>query len=136
MIKALFLKKNNFFYSFKIEGHAGYECEGNDIVCAGVSSAVDMTINAIKNIIKQDCHLDIDSSGAMVFLELKNFDNCDAASFSKEKNNQNNQIEKKNQVNLFDFLSFSSVFIEALYCHIVNISRAFPDNVKVVFSDV
>ena len=47
MIKAVFINKGGKTAGFTISGHAGYEESGNDIVCAGVSSAVMLTANAI-----------------------------------------------------------------------------------------
>lgn len=45
------LDKGNIV-SFKVEGHSGYSEKGTDIVCAAVSSAVWMTVNALENILK------------------------------------------------------------------------------------
>ena len=47
MIKAYFKKENNVITSIKIEGHAMYDKYGKDIVCAGVSSSLIVTVNAI-----------------------------------------------------------------------------------------
>ena len=102
MIKATFFSYNDNYYSFIIEGHANHGFSGNDIICAAVSSAVDMTINAIKNIIKEDCFLNINPSKAEVYLKMKNK--------TSEK---------------------ASLFIQSLYDHLLNISEAYPDNVKV-----
>lgn len=47
MLKAVFYKENDRFTGFSISGHAGYGTEGNDIVCAAVTSAVELTCNTI-----------------------------------------------------------------------------------------
>ncbi|MBP1543981.1 MAG: ribosomal-processing cysteine protease Prp [Oscillospiraceae bacterium] len=47
MLKAVFYKENGRFTGFSISGHAGYGTEGNDIVCAAVTSAVELTCNTI-----------------------------------------------------------------------------------------
>ena len=47
MIKAYFKKENNVITNIKIEGHAMYDKYGKDIVCAGVSSSLIVTVNAI-----------------------------------------------------------------------------------------
>ena len=47
MLKCVFLRKDGAFNGFRFSGHAGYGFEGNDIVCAAVSSAVMLTCNAI-----------------------------------------------------------------------------------------
>ncbi|MGN0660922.1 MAG: ribosomal-processing cysteine protease Prp [Oscillospiraceae bacterium] len=47
MITASFFKSGNDFLGFEVAGHADYGDFGNDIVCAGVSSAVMLTANAV-----------------------------------------------------------------------------------------
>lgn len=102
MINAVFLKDNEFYYAFKISGHADYGFSGNDIICAAVSSAVDMTINSTKNNCKKNYKLDINNSDAVVYLE----------------------ITKKDDL-------LSSIFIKELYNHLVNISEAYPKHLNV-----
>lgn len=50
MIKAVFTKHNDMFYSFKISGHANFAEFGHDIVCAGVSACVQMCANGITEV--------------------------------------------------------------------------------------
>ncbi len=109
MIKAFFFKNNNHYCSFKIEGHSGYASKGDDIVCAAVSSAVDMTIGAIKNVVKQQCEVEINSAKALV-------------NFKLTRNSAQQDV-------------VASSFIEALYLHIANISKSFPKNVTVRVQD-
>ena len=52
MITAEFFLKREQFVGFSVRGHAGYAAYGNDIVCASVTSAVEMTANAITEILK------------------------------------------------------------------------------------
>lgn len=52
MIKVKFSKSANSYQGFSISGHAGFAEYGEDIVCAGVSSAVQLTINGITEILK------------------------------------------------------------------------------------
>lgn len=47
MIKATFIRSKGFYTAFSIEGHAGYADLGQDIVCAGVTSAVMTVLNGI-----------------------------------------------------------------------------------------
>ena len=47
MIKATFKRKDNFIEEINITGHAKYNEYGKDIVCAGVSSSLITTVNAI-----------------------------------------------------------------------------------------
>lgn len=50
MIHADFYKKNGNFAGFSIKGHSGYAESGRDIVCAAVSSAVQLVINILDNL--------------------------------------------------------------------------------------
>ncbi len=47
MIKVNIKKEENIITYIRIKGHARYEEYGKDIVCAGVSSALQTTVNAI-----------------------------------------------------------------------------------------
>lgn len=47
MIYAVFERKNGRLCSVRVSGHAGYADAGQDIVCAAVSSAVQLTANLI-----------------------------------------------------------------------------------------
>ena len=51
VIKARFITNNSVVCGFEISGHAGYADKGNDIVCASVSSAVQMAANTIIEVI-------------------------------------------------------------------------------------
>lgn len=102
MINAVFLKDNEFYYAFKISGHANYSFSGNDVVCAAVSSAVDMTINSTKNNCKKNYKLDIDNSDAVVYFKITEKDDL-----------------------------LSSIFVKELYNHLVNISESYPKNLNV-----
>ena len=47
MITVRFQKSGSRLRAFSISGHAGYADAGQDIVCASVTSAVQLTANAI-----------------------------------------------------------------------------------------
>ncbi len=47
MLKAVFYKENDRFVGFSVSGHAGYGTAGNDIVCAAITSAVELTCNTV-----------------------------------------------------------------------------------------
>ena len=47
MVKAEFYKTNGTLSGFRISGHTGYAPRGRDIVCAAVSSAVQLTVNIL-----------------------------------------------------------------------------------------
>lgn len=52
MITVEFFKKQKAIIGFHIKGHADYSKDGNDIVCASVSSAVQLVINTITECFK------------------------------------------------------------------------------------
>jgi len=51
MIKVSFVKKDGLICGYTVEGHSGLGHEGNDILCATVSSAAYMTVNTITDIL-------------------------------------------------------------------------------------
>lgn len=59
MLKAVFYRQGNALRGFDVSGHAGYGCEGNDIVCAAVSSAVMLTCNAVTDFLKAAADVDV-----------------------------------------------------------------------------
>ena len=52
MIRADFTRTEDKLTSFALRGHAGYDDFGKDIVCASVTSAVQLTANAITEVLK------------------------------------------------------------------------------------
>ena len=59
MIRAEFFYKKGEPVKFVVSGHAGYDESGKDIVCASVSSAVQMAINGITEIVKISCKVNV-----------------------------------------------------------------------------
>lgn len=54
MINAEFYLKDEVLVGFSVKGHAGFADFGQDIVCAAVTSAVEMCANGITEILKAD----------------------------------------------------------------------------------
>lgn len=52
MITAEFFKRNEKLCGFLVKGHSGFADSGEDIVCASVSSAVQMVTNTITECFK------------------------------------------------------------------------------------
>ena len=50
MISICFSKKNDTYLSFEVEGHAGFDVIGRDIVCAGISAIAFMALNALTEV--------------------------------------------------------------------------------------
>ena len=80
MIKADFFTRDGSLSRFRVSGHAGYAPAGEDIVCASVSSAVQLTANGITEVLgvgarvsargeRVSLQLDAPSAPAAAFLE-------------------------------------------------------------------
>lgn len=64
MIKAVFYRQGSGGragapHGFSVSGHAGCGFEGNDIVCAAVSSAVMLVCNAVTDYFKASAEVDV-----------------------------------------------------------------------------
>lgn len=57
---------------FAVSGHAGYDDYGHDIVCASVSSAVQLTVNGITEIQKLDATVTVEDNLIKMMLSEKN----------------------------------------------------------------
>ena len=68
MITAVFYKKGRDLSGFRVSGHAGYAEYGEDIVCASVSSAVQLTCNLITETF--DIKADVSAEGDAVTLRV------------------------------------------------------------------
>ncbi|MBQ2943512.1 MAG: ribosomal-processing cysteine protease Prp [Ruminococcus sp.] len=62
-----FIASEESILGFELQGHSGFAEEGEDIVCAAVSSAVYMTANTITEIIGLDAEISVDDG----FLSMK-----------------------------------------------------------------
>lgn len=106
MINAVFTKHNGMFCKFEINGHAGFADFGHDVVCAGVSSAVQMCANGITEVIgypaKVICHENL------ISVELS-----------------------KSDVN-----SSCEVLVSALVLQLRVISEAYEDTINLIISEV
>jgi hypothetical protein len=54
MTTAEFFRKDGEVIGFKVKGHSGYAEQGEDVVCASVSSAVMLTANAVTEVFGYD----------------------------------------------------------------------------------
>ena len=66
MIRVKFSIGNNRLHGFEISGHSMYAPEGQDIVCASVSSAALMAANTLTEIVGAPARTEAES-GSMVF---------------------------------------------------------------------
>ena len=53
-----FFLKERILKGFEISGHTGYAHEGEDIVCAAVSSASQMAVNTITDVLHEEALVD------------------------------------------------------------------------------
>ena len=74
MIESEFLKYDNSLIGLSVSGHAGAGSFGHDIICAGVSSAVELTSNTITDFLF--CKADVKETGNRVMLVLKDPDSA------------------------------------------------------------
>ncbi|MEE1357098.1 MAG: ribosomal-processing cysteine protease Prp, partial [Clostridia bacterium] len=64
MTKVVFLKSGGVFCGFEEHGHTGYGEEGNDILCAAISSMTMLIINAIEVAYASDVDYTVDEQTA------------------------------------------------------------------------
>ena len=57
--------KNGELLGFHVHGHSGYAEEGEDIVCAAVSSAVYMVINTVTDVMHIDADVEVEDGDAV-----------------------------------------------------------------------
>lgn len=102
LASAYFQEKN--IWKIVIKGHADYANFGQDIVCAAVSSAVQMTINAITEIVKIKTDK-IKVSPAKIEIEIN------------QKDMKNTSVQQ---------------FMHALVLQIEQIEEEYPKNIKLL----
>lgn len=66
MINAEFFRNKGIISGFKISGHAFYDDFGKDIVCAAVSSAVELTANTITEIFGFDAKVSAENNAIIL----------------------------------------------------------------------
>lgn len=84
MVKANFYRKNGLYCGFIVSGHAG-GIFGQDIVCAGVSSAVMLTVNTVTDFLNSDAVVRLEENKVgLKLVSPKKDDNARALIFSLE----------------------------------------------------
>lgn len=67
MITALFFKNGSEkLVGFRIDGHAGAADYGYDVVCAGVSSAIEFSANLLTDFLKLDAKAEVNGNAVML----------------------------------------------------------------------
>lgn len=70
MTKITFFKKNNLILGFKAEGHSGYSEEGTDIVCSAISTATQLTVVGLEDVLGLRLNLRKDDKKALLECKL------------------------------------------------------------------
>lgn len=70
MIRILFFQQNDRLCGCTLSGHAGYAEEGEDIVCASVSSAVQLTANMLTEVFHINADVCADENSVSIRLPL------------------------------------------------------------------
>ncbi len=72
MLKAVFYKQGSSFTGFSVSGHAGYGTEGNDIVCASISSAVMLVCNTVTDFFNARADVEVKENEITLLLKEDN----------------------------------------------------------------
>ncbi len=62
MIRIVFAQHNKLLCGCTVSGHAGYAKRGQDVVCAGVSTAVQMAANMLTEIFQIHAEISVDKN--------------------------------------------------------------------------
>lgn len=81
MIRAEFFSQAGRLTGFTVSGHAGYADAGEDIVCAAVSTAVQLTANGITEVLGMKAR--VSAKGDTVSLKMDSLPSEDAEAFLK-----------------------------------------------------
>jgi len=106
MIRARFFSEAGHLTGFTVSGHAGFADTGEDIVCAAVSSAVQLTANGITEVLGLQAQ--VSAEGDTVKLKL-------------------NDSAKGGE---------GEAFINALKLHLSLLAEDYPKNVKLTCTEV
>lgn len=78
MTKAVFRKEKKLYINFEVNGHTGYADSGTDIVCAGISTAVIMSINLLEKLIPGFFEVIQDDAAGYICLKNINYSKMSA----------------------------------------------------------
>ena len=70
MITASFHLEGSRIVSFQVEGHSGLATEGEDILCAAVTSAVRLTECAVNDVLGLEASVKVKPEKALISLKL------------------------------------------------------------------
>lgn len=106
IIADFIVNKAGSILGFNVSGHSGYNLNGNDIVCAAVSSACYMVANTIIDILNIDAKVNIHNNGKMILTI------------------DENDTHKCNDILL------------GLKIHLIALEEQYPENINVNYTEV
>ena len=106
MIRAKFYKADNVYKGFSLAGHAMFDLEGPDVLCAAVSGMTNLVINTITEVFKAEFAVVVDGDKALIEA------NVESVSMSAE-------------------FAVSGV-IEGFMLQLSDLHEQYPDNLEVV----
>ena len=71
MTKIVFFRSGGVFYGFEEQGHTGFGEEGDDILCAALSSMTMLIINSIEVAYASDVEYEIDEGATNIRVRCK-----------------------------------------------------------------
>lgn len=74
MILVSILKHNGIIEEMKVSGHAEYADKGKDLVCAGVSTIMIGSLNALDLLAKDTCDLQIKANQIQIKTKINTYD--------------------------------------------------------------
>ena len=107
MTTVTFHSEGSRLESFEVKGHSGYAQEGEDIVCAAITSAVRLTECAINDVLGLEAAVKVREKDASISLKLP------------AKLGQTNE-------------STCQALLTALMVHFVQLAEEYPDHISVL----
>lgn len=71
MTKVVFFRNDGIFYGFRETGHTGYGTEGDDVLCAALSSMTMLLINSINVVFAGELDYTIDEGATEIMVQSK-----------------------------------------------------------------
>ena len=107
MTTVTFYSEGSRVTGFEVRGHSGYAQEGEDIVCAAVTSAVRLVECAVNDVLGLEASVKVKEQDASISLKLPN------------------GLGQTNE-------STCQTLLAALMVHFVQLAEEYPDNITVL----
>ena len=107
MIEVTFYSEGSRVTGFEVKGHSGYAPEGEDIVCAAVTSAVRLVECAVNDVLGLEASVKVKEQDASISLKLPS------------------GLGQTNE-------STCQTLLVALMVHFVQLAEEYPDNITVL----